>query len=106
MFLKSQWFSLPTLEVTLNIVVVCVLHHGVNYTEASKEVKAKHLRKNTQSSERVPPPKGNNVCESISSAVKYAINVRMYYSALLEENQLSHSANSYRTDFLITPFSS
>ena len=41
--LKSHRFSPPGLEVTLRIAVVCVLHHGVNYTEASKEVETKHL---------------------------------------------------------------
>ena len=41
--LKSHRFSPSALEVALHIVVVCVLHHGANYTEASKEVKTKHL---------------------------------------------------------------
>lgn len=89
--------------MTLHIVVVCVLHHGVNYTEASKEVKTRNLRKKYQSSRKVPSPKGGHVCESISSALTCSINVRTYYySAWLEENQLSHNVNNYRTDFLIT----
>ena len=90
--------------MTLNVVAVCVLHHGVNYTEASEQVKTKHLRekKNISSSRRFPSPKGNDICEGISSAVKCSINVRIYYYALLEENQLSHDADNYRTDFLIT----
>lgn len=97
--LKSHRFSPGALEVTLRIVVVCVLHHGVNYTEASKEVKTKHLgEKYIPSSRRFLSPKGNDVCESISSAIKCSINVTIYYYALLEGNQLSHNTNNYRTD--------
>lgn len=99
--LKSHRFSPRALEVALHIVVVCVLHHGANYTEASKEVKTKHLgEKYIPSSRRFLSPKGNDVCESISSAIKCSINVTIYYYALLEGNQLSNNTNNYRTDSL------
>ena len=55
--LKSHRFSPRALEVALHIVVVCVLHHGANYTEASKEVKTKHLgEKYIPSSRRLSLP--------------------------------------------------
>lgn len=100
-FIESRRFSSYTLEVTLNIVVVCVLHHGMNYTEASKGVKTKCLRKKYPGWWEIPSLKGNNICESISSTIKCSINVSTY-SALLEENQLSRNANNYRADFVST----
>ena len=67
--LKSPRFSPSALEVTLHIVV-CVLHHGANYREASKEVKTKHLgEKYIPSSRRFLSPKGNDVCQPGGIAV-------------------------------------